>query len=437
MADEIRSGRYRKVSAEIYDNYRDDFGHAHGLALRRVGLLGAEVPQVKRIGDLPAPRPAFEVDQYSERRRCRLRPAGGGRATASGTHICFAEAAPMTRDELAAELSAAMPGIQRATLEAMPDDALADLSKNLPKPQPQAGQPAPGVTAMADPATMSREDLIAALTGAGEDPASLEGMSDDDLKEKYVELGLDDESEPAGTVEGEGGTAQTMGDPATMTRDELIAELVALGEDPATLEGMSDDDLRAKYMAAVNPAGATATTAAPAPAAAMSDATRSGLMQYAEQTIRHTLANTLRHNARLKKERVQKFCEQLVKDGKILPRDVPFYTWSLLKASDRQPVHTYSEGGRQVKGTELDKVMSQLSGYQPVMRFSEKVAATPKTSANREMQAVRRFAETQASSLRAAGLTSEQYVSNFSEARKKNPALTAKEYGVPDEYYAA
>jgi hypothetical protein len=436
VADDIRAGRYRKVSAEIYDDFEDDYGRRHGLALRRVGLLGAEVPQVKRIGDLPAPR--FDADRYAEPRR--LRP-GESRPTAAGTVLCFAEAGPMTRDETTAELTAAMPGLQRTTLDALPDDAVADLAKNLPKPAPPTAglsRPPAGVTPMADPAAMTREDLIAELSAAGEDPAALQAMTDDDLRALFVEMGLDDESEPGepGETADAGGTAQTMGDPATMTRDELIAELVALGEDPAALEAMTDDDLRARYAAITAAPAADPAAAAPPPVAAMSDARRSSLMTYAEQAIRTTLANTLRHNARMKKERIAKFCEQLVKDGKILPRDVGFYTLALGKMSDTQPVHAFTEAGKARKGTELDKVMADLAGRTPVVRFAERLPSTPKEAKGREERAVRRFADTQAGSLTAGGSSPEQYVQAFCEMRKKRPTLTAAEYGVPAEYYA-
>lgn len=55
IAEMIRNGRYKKISAEIYDDFTDDYGQSYGKALRRVAILGAEVPQVKRLGDLPAP----------------------------------------------------------------------------------------------------------------------------------------------------------------------------------------------------------------------------------------------------------------------------------------------------------------------------------------------------------------------------------------------
>jgi hypothetical protein len=48
----IDTKAYRKVSAEIYDNFEDQ-GVDYGMALRRLALLGGEIPQVKALADLP------------------------------------------------------------------------------------------------------------------------------------------------------------------------------------------------------------------------------------------------------------------------------------------------------------------------------------------------------------------------------------------------
>jgi hypothetical protein len=51
IADAIRAKHYRKCSVELYDDYEHE-GKSFGLALRRLALLGAEIPQVKALGDL-------------------------------------------------------------------------------------------------------------------------------------------------------------------------------------------------------------------------------------------------------------------------------------------------------------------------------------------------------------------------------------------------
>lgn len=53
VQDAIRKKMYRKVSSEIYDNFEDQ-GQGYGLAIRRVALLGGEIPQVKQLSDILA-----------------------------------------------------------------------------------------------------------------------------------------------------------------------------------------------------------------------------------------------------------------------------------------------------------------------------------------------------------------------------------------------
>ena len=50
----VKMKAVRKVSCEIYDNFEDE-GVDYGMALRRVALLGGEIPQVKTLADLPMP----------------------------------------------------------------------------------------------------------------------------------------------------------------------------------------------------------------------------------------------------------------------------------------------------------------------------------------------------------------------------------------------
>ena len=48
----VESGAYSKISAELYVDYVDNEGIHYGPALRRVSILGADVPQIKTLNDL-------------------------------------------------------------------------------------------------------------------------------------------------------------------------------------------------------------------------------------------------------------------------------------------------------------------------------------------------------------------------------------------------
>lgn len=91
IAGLINSRAYRKVSAEIYDDFRDDFGHSHGKALRRVSLLGGEIPKVKRLADIPLAR-----FSESPARRAGIRLVQSTRSPQRGTVFCFSEISSWT-----------------------------------------------------------------------------------------------------------------------------------------------------------------------------------------------------------------------------------------------------------------------------------------------------------------------------------------------------
>lgn len=54
LAKWISERKIRKISAEFYRNWHDSKGQAHGVVLRRVGLLGGTPPEVKEMNTLPA-----------------------------------------------------------------------------------------------------------------------------------------------------------------------------------------------------------------------------------------------------------------------------------------------------------------------------------------------------------------------------------------------
>lgn len=440
IADMIRKKRYRKISAEVYDDYLDDFGRPHGKALRRVAYLGAEVPQVKRLADIPAPTPFSERARPAAARGFGLRPTSA-RPTSRGTHLCFAEPVgttaggrtPHDRRSLIQTIRRVLPGVQATTLDPMADDQLADLAKNLPEPQSQTppSQPVrpqtttpPGVQTMGDVATMSKEDLIAAITAAGESPDGLDAMSEDELRELATELGVG--GAPAGDT---GGMVANMADPAAMSREELIAELVAMGQDPAALEAMDDEALRSMLAQAATPAAPPAGGAVP----------MSELAKFTEKKTRDALARLLRHEAKAKRGRIDAHCERLVQDGKVVPALLPVVRFALMKADDTKPVQKFTENGTAKTGTKFDELLALTAGLPRLGLFTEKMpggAGDGKKDGRREEAAVRRFAETNAAALRSAGKTAESFVREFSELRKKRPEMTAAEFGVPADFYA-
>lgn len=118
----VRSKRFRHVSAEVYDNFLDDYERGFGMALRRVALLGNEVPQCKRIAELPR-------DQFSDRlfNPFRLRRVGISRNESLGTFTIFSEVTQMERESLVKQLLALVPDLDPRTQESLTDEQIMDI----------------------------------------------------------------------------------------------------------------------------------------------------------------------------------------------------------------------------------------------------------------------------------------------------------------------
>lgn len=456
MARKIASGEYRYGSSEIYDSFLDDFGRKYGKVLRKFSFLGSEVPQVKRLGPLPKPEPMPAPKVFSERPGVRIRERiVRGR---SGALITFAETIPMDRQSMLAAAKAAMPGLSQATLDALSDDQLADLLKNLPA---QAAPPGAGAAPPAmpvgggsmfaddeeDPAEgtdtePSREEMIAALVDAGEDPDELDGMSDEELGALY------DEEMAGAQASGAGGSddVATMGDPATMTREEMIAELTAQGQDAAQLQGMTDDDLRALY-AQLTGGAAPAAPAAPA-ATPMSDTRRrkpkpnrrgTTVLSETRKVVRNArqLNNYIEHelrrlrvqNEQQKRQDAETFCDRLVTEGRATPAMVKAAILpSLLGLDNTRPVHRFTENGRTGSRTAYEVRKAELAKLPVTVRFGERFpAGSPeaKDQAAAEVRKVERFCELQGEQLRKHGSDPKKMLDTAKKRAEANPNFRA------------
>jgi hypothetical protein len=473
MAEKIRSGEYRFGSSEIYDDFLDDFGNAHGKTLRKFSFLGGEVPQVKRLGPLPRPVPQTSLKVFSERgdgrrRFIRVRSERRGQSIHH-----YAETVSMDRQQMMTAVMAAMPGLSQATLDGMSDEQIADLVKNLPAPAADpTATPAPApVATMADDETASggdsgsadsgapsRDDMIAELVDMGEDQAELEGMADDELAALYEELTSGGEG-----GEGAGGEGvSTMGDPATMTREDMIAELVAEGQDPAALQAMSDDDLKNLYAQLTG--GATAAAAQPPaqPAATMGDrkncmSDRTGrtkpqtqpnrrgktMPATAHSEGRRFLANAKRlneevegelkrlraSNAASKRRDAETFCDTLVAQGRITRAQVATLALpALLPLDDTRAVHQFTENGQTRSLSAYEKKKRELAQMSVVVRFGERLPAghpDNKQARAAEVNKVERFCEIQGEQLKKHGSDPKKLVETAKKMAESDPNFTA------------
>ncbi len=462
MAEKIRSGEYSFGSAEVYDDFHDDLGIGFGKALRKFSFLGAEVPQVKRLGRLPKPVPMSAPKQFSERAGVFIVER---RVRKEGLTYTYAETAVMDRQQMTAAVMAAMPGLSQATLDALSDEQLADLVKNIPAPatpDPMAAA-APAAPAMPfaegdededeepadEPAEgeMSREEMVSALVEMGEDEAELEAMEDDEIGALYDEMTAEPEPEEEAPEEVATMVGQEpvydMADPMTAPREELIAELVAMGQDAAQLEAMPEEELRAlaaQLLGAGDPAAAAAPAMAPAAGPAlMSERRKKGKKhsmseRYKRQAValfaetESALASLRASNFAAKRQDAEAFCERLVEAGRATPALVKVALLpDLLRLDNTRRIHSFTDGGakRTVSAYELKKLA--LAKLPIIFTMGERFPRDGKPDAGTEVAKVRQYAETMPeTALKACGYkTREQFVETFAELNKKDPTYTA------------
>lgn len=379
IAKLINQQSYRKVSAEIYDEPPEGIP-GKGMMLRRIALLGGEIPQVKTLADLPA----AQLEKYREAafsRMLRTQPAP----------LLFAEEKrkPCKNTE-----GQTMPNLQ-ALIDALgefgvkPEDAPAAIDKLMPlfsgEPAAEAAQDDPA--AMADPVAPApnKEEMIAALVAKGEDAAALNAMSPEELQAKYMAV-----------CQG----AQPMADPTP----SLAAPV--------------------KPAAPTNPA---------VPQAQPSKV----VMHYAEQVKKQMDAELAQTKATLaaitkqsqdalheaKAEKVNAFCENLKREGKLVPAQEATIKAMLLKCDS---VKKFGEKNT----TELDNQMESMRAWPVVIRFGEK-GGMPHGQGKPEDETkakIHRFHELKAGKYTAAGIKPEDLEKLYQHELKKNPELTVEEW---------
>jgi hypothetical protein len=173
----IDARKFDSVSAEIRKDFKGPDGRTiPGQYLYRVSVQGAQVPRVKGLAPLSAAKWFGEKGGGRKLTGVR-RMADTGTTTAPGT------AAEALQQELLGE------GISQELLDSLDEPQLVLLFRDVKGEE--AGEPDPvkpgGGADMADPATMTREELIAELVAAGHDEAALQGKTDDELRALLTE----------------------------------------------------------------------------------------------------------------------------------------------------------------------------------------------------------------------------------------------------------
>ena len=287
VADAINQRAYRKCSIELYDDFEDQ-GQHHGLALRRVALLGGEIPQVKNLADLPKAT-------FSE-------------STSQIVHTFAESCCPNCEDG-----------------------------------KPCEGSKSPNLFDDEEPLMegMSKEEMIAALTDLGFDPAVLGTFTDEQLADTIRVL------------------------------QEVAAEMPG-EEEPAPEEPMPEEEAPAEEQMSEIPA---------APHAPANQQPKKVTMQFSEKDVEAIVQRKIdAEREKLKRQAgIQAFCERVSKEGKIPPAwfdgtdSKPTLADALYAfAENPSGVTKFSEGSRRL--TPMEVLMQVIDNGPNLVRFSEMLA---------------------------------------------------------------
>lgn len=420
VADWIDRGLYRKVSAEIYD----DSGEAglppgHGKMLRRVALLGGELPKVKIIRSLPKPERSKQAKslpfaetggrtalRYSETRRSGTSrrvtffaerrfgetPMNGSAAAMwaqvddvdgklkSGRynrkdmkdawHTKMSESNPMDRNQLAS--AALASGIPQSVIDKLDDQELAAV-------------------------TQAKAPINPAPTGGGgnfaegdmPEPPAPEPEEGPGQYGNYAEEDLDPDPTPGGD-----------NDADDMPPSTTMGERCTPGT-PSGSRNFSDED----------PSGTGQSRPKSPPAAPADDqadrtngqvAKMYSEMQRLYRTYTRQLGGRVKAEAKraraAKADTVKRYCEKWQAEKKVLPFEIdpkgPRHNlFHRLMTASTQRVHKFSEKGKRFRQSDFDLLVASVDardGKQHVRFFSEKMAQKDTAGANSGLSPERR-----------------------------------------------
>jgi hypothetical protein len=262
-------------SAEIYEEPPDGLEHVRGPILRRVSLLGAELPQVKQLGQLPEP----EVQSYADSsgtltvtpRRHLLRLAEcrdcrgphGTRYTSVRCREVRPPAAP-GRSPMSVTPAAARAALERAgmgSLARFSDDRVvvqvfndhrADIAKLAERPLGTSTAAAPPFPQVIGPTMRSGYDATAASQQPGTSTTATPAPTRTPARDgdPLVRPGARGTAAPEAfddTDTGPGPNLGATGDEA-VSRQELIEALVDFGMDPSVLTEDVPDEVLEEYL---------------------------------------------------------------------------------------------------------------------------------------------------------------------------------------------
>jgi hypothetical protein len=439
-----------------------------GPMVRRIALLGADIPQDRKLADIPTPTPYSErfaggmpyLLRFSERRCIRC--------IGPRCYAVYSEVVQMSREEMLKALTA--KGIKPETLASVPDAALAEWIRSLDgnEPMEDPAQHAGPADAKPGDETPAADAAPAADMNAAPDEAP-EGAPAADAPMPALEAdapeSADAEEMPAEAPEGDGGNGdlhvhvhQHKGDSEDYSEFdedmEAFTERDGDGdgdgitheeEDHANLfdeEDFAEDD------------SVSALTAAPHRMGGCSSHE-----EYAEK-VEAQIAKAEKRLARIQKfaearERQEKKALQSatqsridadnqarIADGRVTPAELDAGKWEHLYDLPAHSVRKYSEkvNGKTVtrEETPLDRALRKRAEGPVLVRMGEKTRAgkpgkttheaAPEGDADPEVQKLETTFKRYAETFKRQGTTLEALVSGYQAIKQRDPEYTAAKH---------
>lgn len=331
VRDWLVAGLYRFCSIGIYLTPPPGIP-AEGMMVAHIALLGKSPPNVKTLKPLPAPIP----DQAAFAVFCDSSQVVAVRRPLAKSLVLFAEV-NMTREQIVQALLAA--GVAQATLDKLDDAELQALYAAM---QPAAA----ASTTQADDATVAEFNRAEAITALSEfyPLEELEGKTDDELKALLEEM--KSKSMMAADDEGKKAACQTQTHAQAKAKVQTFS-----GLEVQKIVRHEINRQLAPLQLQLASARATISTAS----------------KLAEQRLNEE-----------KTQKIQAFCDELVRDGKVLPAQVPAIKLTLMKL-DAVKVATFSDqDGKKHTGTSLDEAMVMYRGWPKLRVYADlPVSNTP------------------------------------------------------------
>jgi hypothetical protein len=366
----IRAGRYRHVSAEIYDDPPEGVP-GRGKMLRRVAMLGGDLPQIKSIADIPLP--VEHSEQKTVYVPVRLTPDHATRLPA-GSWAVFSEVSPMDRSALIEALS--QHGIDPAMItDEVPDELL-----------------------MA---------IVQAMGEVSESPEATEQPAEEPVEHaEEVEHNEPDGDEPPMHPHDAEGATKLM-EHAKKYFEKHCGQMAEVGE-------MGDLGVLKKK---------------PGGMAKMSEL-ESLIEKILTTKVQASLAEVQKfHEQQLagqKKATVDTILDELVKTGRVPPVERESERQGLLLL-DNQTVHKFAERGKVLSLTAFEQRVKQLRARPSL--FAERFKADTQPGAeDSEIQKLEQHYETFSESFKSLRTSKEEFLSAFKKLRERAPDTTAEKF---------